>query len=52
MLAATSRRSDAIYWFISWLALSLHLSRFFDLAGFSWLLLYQIVLISSYGFYS
>lgn len=50
MLAATSRRSDAIYWFISWLALSLHLSRFFDLAGFSWLLLYQIVLISSYGF--
>lgn len=49
MPLAASRRADALYWLLTWLALALHLARFFDLAAPSWLLVYQSLLIGSYA---
>ena len=36
---AASRRPYAFYWLLTWLAVTLNLGRFFDLAAPSWLLL-------------
>lgn len=44
-----SRRVDSFYWLLTWLAVTFNLGRFFDLATPSWLLLYQLALISSYS---
>ncbi len=49
MPIATARRIDSFYWLFTWLAVSINLGRFFDLASPSWLLLYQLVLIGSYA---
>lgn len=49
MLAAPSRRPEVMYWLISWFALSVHLSRFFEFTGISWVLFYQIALIGTYA---
>ncbi len=49
MPLAAPRRADAFYWLFTWLAVALHLGRFFDLASAPLLALYQIVLIGSYA---
>ncbi|SDS38246.1 sulfatase-like hydrolase/transferase [Pseudomonas oryzae] len=49
MSLALSRRIDAFYWLLTWLAVALHLGRFFDLAATPLVLGYQLVLIGSYA---
>ena len=49
MPIAPPRRIDAFYWLLSWLAIALHLGRFFDPAATPLLTLYQLVLIGSYA---
>ena len=49
MPSAASRRVDAFYWLLTWLAVALNLGRFFDLASAPLVLLYQLVLIGSYA---
>ena len=48
MPLASPRRPDAFYWLLTWLAVALHLGRFFDLAATP-LLAYQLLLIGSYA---
>lgn len=48
MPLASPRRPDAFYWLLTWLAVALHLGRFFDLAAAP-LLAYQLLLIASYA---
>lgn len=48
MPLASPRRLDAFYWLLTWLAVALHLGRFFDLAAAP-LLAYQLLLIGSYA---
>lgn len=49
MAHAAPRRTDAFYWLLTWLALALHLGRFFELAAAPLLAVYQLVLIGSYA---
>lgn len=49
MALADSRRVDGFYWLLTWLAVALHLGRFFELASPSGLLFYQVVLMGSYA---
>ena len=49
MPLAAPRRIDAFYWLLTWLAVALHLGRFFDIASAPLLALYQVVLIGSYA---
>lgn len=48
-MSITVRRTDALYWLLSWLAVAIHLSLFISPAPPSWLLLYQGVLTGTYA---
>jgi membrane-anchored protein YejM (alkaline phosphatase superfamily) len=46
----SDRRQRALYWFLTWIVLALHLGRFFDFAAPSGLLVHQFALVGSYAF--
>lgn len=48
-MSVIARRSAALYWLLSWIALTVHLALFLSPALPSWLLLYQGVLIGTYA---